>query len=508
MSFFDALYPHQKEVIEKTSQNSKGIICLPTGTGKTFCEAAVALKHVLDNPGFSLIVVAAPRIILTYQLLSEFYKCFMSFHQDVRYTFLHSGGPDQSSELESLRLRANAEGANIPFSDIPSHISHVALAEYIQTAKQANLPVIVFSTYHSLEKIEDARKAANCEIDVLLNDEAHYLTQEEFYGVFGLVQARRTYSFTATMQFSTTVNGRGMNNVGLFGPQLVVMRPREAIKAGLMVRPRLHFINTKETYNYDDYQKSIDKIIHESFSHHEKFIHVQPKLLVSVRGTQDMLKFSRSEYYRLLRNDGVEIYMISSHAEIGNDINGQRVKRQEFLRRLKVAGENPEQKILVLHYDILTEGIDVSGFTGILPLRIIGKSKFMQTYGRAARLDPSDRQRIRSGGITPDCLDKMVKPFSYIIIPNITNQDDDYKSNFTSLVTELRDYDFSPFELVLLSEAPRGIPEQVPLDNITDIDKKLPSLGKIITDIISQVESAKIAAMDSLAYLFFAMDED
>jgi superfamily II DNA or RNA helicase len=509
MDFFENLYPHQKEVLEKTSKHSKGVVCLPTGTGKTFCEAVIALTHVKQSPGFSLIVVNAPRIILTYQLLREFYTCFTEQGVDARYGFLHSGGPGDEAELESIRMNANLEGSDISFAHIPSHVSPIDLADYITLCRNSNLPVIIFSTYHSAEKIELTRNRVGCEIDIMINDEAHYLVQEEFYRILGVIEARRTYFFTATMTYSKTVNGRGMNNDSVFGGVLYQMSPRKAIELGLMVRPRLHFINTVESYTYQDYQKSIAKIIFESFDHHKTVIKsVSPKLLVSVRGTQDIVNFKKSEFYTQLRENGVDVYAISSHSDIGNDINGRKLRRQEFLKELKLAGETPQKQILVLHYDILSEGIDVSGFTGILPLRIIGKSKFLQTYGRAARLHPEDRINIISGTITPECLDKMQKPFAYIIIPNIVHEDDEYKSNFTSLVMELREYASTPFEILLLTESARGIPEQVPLDNITDIEKKIPQLGKIITEIISEVESARVAAMNSLTYLFFSMDDE
>ena len=74
--------------------------------------------------------------------------------------------------------------------------------------------------------------------------------------------------------------------------------------------------------------------------------------------------------------------LFASNDEIGNFINGVRTRRDDFLRRLKEDGTNPEKRLIVLDYDILAEGIDVSGFSGIMPLRTLNKSKFLQTYGR------------------------------------------------------------------------------------------------------------------------------
>jgi superfamily II DNA or RNA helicase len=47
-----------------------------------------------------------------------------------------------------------------------------------------------------------------------------------------------------------------------------------------------------------------------------------------------------------------------------------------------------------MHYDILTEGIDLPNITGILPLRELNKVKFLQTAGRAARIFHGDRETL------------------------------------------------------------------------------------------------------------------
>ena len=35
------LYDYQKEAVAATDKNKKGIVCMPTGTGKTFVQASV-----------------------------------------------------------------------------------------------------------------------------------------------------------------------------------------------------------------------------------------------------------------------------------------------------------------------------------------------------------------------------------------------------------------------------------------------------------------------------------
>ena len=67
-------------------------------------------------------------------------------------------------------------------------------------------------------------------------------------------------------------------------------------------------------------------------------------------------------------------------------------------------------------------GIDISGFTGILPLRSLSDSKFFQTYGRAARLDLRDRKKLEEGLLDPTKVDGFIKKYAWIIIPEIIHE--------------------------------------------------------------------------------------
>ena len=89
----------------------------------------------------------------------------------------------------------------------------------------------------------------------------------------------------------------------------------------------------------------------------------QPKMLVSVKGVGDIEKFFQTKEYKGLIRTGVKIYAVASDDKIGNNINGEKVNRREFLNRLKEDGKNPAQQIIILHYDILSEGIDVPGLS-------------------------------------------------------------------------------------------------------------------------------------------------
>ena len=99
MKALDKLYQYQKEAVSTTFFNNKGIIILPTGTGKTFCQASIIANDVIMNRNqFRMYVINAPRILLTFQLLKEVYSFLTLEGIEARYMFVHSGGKTDEKE--------------------------------------------------------------------------------------------------------------------------------------------------------------------------------------------------------------------------------------------------------------------------------------------------------------------------------------------------------------------------------------------------------------------------
>jgi superfamily II DNA or RNA helicase len=500
-SVLSKLYKYQYDIVQQSLLHDKGIFCIPTGTGKSFCESAIIADDIINNTGFNMYVINAPRIVLTYQLLKEVYNFLSQANIEARFMFVHSGGKINEQDLEDIRIKANIDGANIPFAEIESGTNPYDIRKMIIKAKRQNLPLIFFSTYNSANRIEEARQGLQ-PISIVLNDEAHYLVQEQFHDILRILQSKRCYFFTATTISTSSDCGTGMNNVDAYGEVLYSMTPIEAIQLGKMVRPRLHFIITDNVYNADDYNKSLNKIIKDSFKQHgEILVKTSPKLLVSAKGTQDIVNFIKSKEYKELIQSGVDIYAVASNDNIGNNINGEQVRRQDFLKRLKLDGQNPNKKLIVLHYDILSEGIDVSGFSGIMPLRTLSKSKFLQTYGRAARLDDDDRYKIDSKLITPHNLELMNKPFGYVLIPNIYTGNFDDKDNIVNLINELRSYGFKPNEDIICSSITHGISEINQPDTLNELSRTHPQLGRTIEYIQAELEAETDAKLDKFDLL-------
>jgi predicted helicase len=496
------LYDYQVDAVNSTYTNDRGILVLPTGTGKTMIQSAIIERDIIIFPNqFRMYVVNAPRIILTYQLLREVYGFMVSRGIECRYHFTHSGTPVDERDLEDMRIQSNLDGNNIPFSEIDSSTSSTRLTDTINKCLELNIPLIIFSTYNSAERIEDARLHTNTNISIILNDEAHYLVQERFNPILDRLPSDRTYFFTATTRITSSDEGRGMNNINRYGDVIYTLLPREAIERGKMIRPRIHHIKTEGVRTSEDYDNSFNLVILNSFKQHKEHLNnnhkeLSPKILVSTRGANDIKNFLLSTEYTELRNSGVDVFAISSNQEVGNDVNGEKVKRQEFLKRLRDYGKDVSREMLILHFDILTEGIDVPGITTIMPLRELNKSRFIQTFGRCARVDIRDRVRLDSGEIGANDLDSMVKPYAYVILPYLTQTNKDDSDGMKNIIYELRQFVFNSSELVVNEFDARGISEDEGLDTFNELNRRNGSSTEIIKGMFSEFEKKEYADLN------------
>jgi hypothetical protein len=297
------------------------------------------------------------------------------------------------------------------------------------------------------------------------------------------------------------------------------MTPKQAIDFGRMVRPRLHFIETKkighQTTENNNFiieqtwiqhlyvlnnqitdQNSIDvdtgKKIHR-FDNDFEFT-VMPKLLIASNGTKDIERFLNSSTYEVLLKNDVNIFTISS-IKGHTRHNDEHLDRAVFLSRLKEYCNDDTKQVLVMHYDILSEGIDVSGFTGVLLLRGLSLSKLVQTFGRIARVHPLDRS-----GIDSKTLDTMefnpinwFKPYAWVVIPNLSYEDSEKTVKLTTMLNELRSYDFRPDQSIVFDDDPDGYEDE----EITDLpgkkQKKKDKAGDVIEGYLAWIEAEKLA---------------
>jgi superfamily II DNA or RNA helicase len=493
------LRDYQEEAVKVSLSSNKGIICLPTGSGKTRIQSEILLKDSAKKKGHRVYLVLAPRIVLSYQLLKEYFTDFNNAKAKFWYAGLHSGGSVEIREFEEFR------DGDIEFQDIIVTTSSNDIRIEIDKARDLDLPIVIFGTYHSAERASLAMNGGA--FDCVICDEAHYLVSDQFEGLVKIdgINSRRTIFFTATMQTTTSDTGKGMNNVSRFGRVLLERIPRQMIDAGYMVRPRMHIIRFDRELCKTELVNNAGKIVSEAFSQHEYIARRTGKVFVTCTGTPMIQSILSSQDIRnLKRRRGVSVYAVASDPEIGNQIDGVRYNRQEFLRRLREDGKNISKEMIILHIDILTEGIDVPGITGILPFRSLRKSKFIQTLGRASRMSPDDLESFRDGEYTYKDLDKMMKPYSWIMIPDIEGEDT--SQDIRELVRELRTYTFDPGEDIFISNEHGKMPPVILMDPQSEVDTRSPALREVLKELHHEFEEEIIARYMGEATLESVLD--
>ena len=317
--------------------------------------------------------------MLSYQLLTEFQKVMYNNRVDVRYMCAHSGNNETETD-DIAKLRINN---GISYSEIISTTNQKDILRQINLAKKEDRPIVIFSTYHSSERVIEG--VGKRQVNVVYCDEAHHLVRSDFNVFLKKIKTNNMFFFTATEKYTDSDLGYGMNNSNDYGRVLYSMTPRVAIDRGLMLRPRLHIIRTKDYHSETDLDKSFSNVVLQSFRQHSYALDSQnAKLLVVVREIDDIKRFINSKECDSLRRSGVDVFAVASDNTIGNWINGVFFDRGKFLDKLQTTGSDPSKRMVVFHYDILTEGIDTI-FTGVLPFKSLSKTKFTQSSAVIAK---------------------------------------------------------------------------------------------------------------------------
>ena len=79
-------------------------------------------------------------------------------------------------------------------------------------------------------------------------------------------------------------------------------------------------------------------------------------------------------------------------SKTGAVINGIKVSREEFFKTLRTWGKDDDQKFIVMHHSILSEGISVPGLEAALFLRNMDFITISQTIGRVIRKGNEQKQ--------------------------------------------------------------------------------------------------------------------
>ena len=349
------LHDHQLRVIDKLNKHQRGQVIVPTGGGKTLCMITDA-KCELQGEKQTLVVVA-PRILLAQQLSSDFLE-----HLDdpVKVMHVHSGDSHHYSTTNSKKI----------FKWVEEYWNHNK---------------IIFTTYHSLHKIQEA----GIPVNTIYFDEAHNSVQRHFhpatrfYASLGNV---RCYFFTATPKHSYSDEDQGMNNEYVYGKVLEQVPAPELVDKDIILPPKvvvkeLDMIKDRKPTAEDDADNILATLDEQNVS----------KILICARRTTQITNLiSDSKLTLELYARGYNWMYITS--KTGAVINGIKVSREEFFKTLRTWGKDDDQKFIVMHHSILSEGISVPGLEAALFLRNMDFITISQTIGRVIRKGNEQKQ--------------------------------------------------------------------------------------------------------------------
>ena len=324
---------------------------------------------------------------------------------------------------------------------------------------------MISCTYQSADAILDAERLIGKKIiDLQINDEAQYLVSTEFQQYHAV--GKRVVSFTATERVTEedengVCSGLGMNNEERFGPRLFWRTPRQMVDAGEMVPPAVHVVDVLDATDDDlgnDYA-CLAKCIESAYHEHDSVVQersggeLSGKMMVICEGCRSLAGIMGViDKMPLLKAGGVKIFALCSNYGIYFD--GERhpstnTRKEDFLVALKNLKDS--DRAIILQVDMLSEGIDVPGITGIMPFRNLGPNKFIQNLGRAARLNSTDRMKLYSGELLPTERSKFLKPYAWVIIPRLLKFSADAANRYRWLVRQMKtEYELGPGEFVIL----------------------------------------------------------
>ena len=347
------LRPHQKEAVNAMWDNNKGQVIIPTGGGKTICMIEDAMTNMeLINRGQTFVIVA-PRILLAEQLCKEFLELIDTTYTHVMH--VHSGETEFFSSTKPEKI-----------------------ALFNNTARSAGENCIIFTTYHSLHRIQEA----DIEVNTIYFDEAHNSVQRNFFPAteFFSHDADRCYFFTATPKHSLTIFKPGMNDGAVYGQVICNVPAPKLVEEGYILPPKVVVQQLPQgDFKQSDERNLLDTIDANSLN----------KILIAARSTKQIVRLvSQSDFCYELKERGYNWMYITS--KTGAIINGKKVSREEFFKTLNQWGQD-DTRFVVMHHSILSEGINVKGLEAVLFMRNMDYIGISQSIGRVIRLGGAEK---------------------------------------------------------------------------------------------------------------------
>jgi superfamily II DNA or RNA helicase len=377
------LRPHQERAHSAMEHHSKGQVLMTTGGGKTLTMIADAIRE-FSNSIPQTIVVVAPRIMLAEQLSAE----FLEHITNASVMHVHSGETHHYSTTN------------------PSKI--FAWNYHVKGHK------LIFTTYHSLIQVQ----RSGIDVNTIYFDEAHNSVQRHFFESTKHFSnhAQRCYFFTATPKHSAVTSKPGMNDGSVYGQVICQVSAPELVNGGYILPPQVqvHSMNVerdKEFAAERDCMTLLDTILNED--HMEKVLVAAPNTKVLMR------MLAETEFMTEVQSHGYDVLWIT--AKYGAFINNKKVGREVFFDTLTAWGKDSEKKFILLHYSILSEGINCPGLTSCVLMRNMDYIALAQTIGRVIRLHTDDSRRLSEGTLIPGQLKNYHKAYGFVHVPVYSN---------------------------------------------------------------------------------------
>lgn len=426
MEKIESLNSDQRELYNEIQKNDRLQVCIPTGAGKGYLMIVDLLNRIVNSRS-KIFTISSHRLMLNTQHLNDIFDTLSPLVGKVGFVFVGSSKYDSSKFQQNPELNKSLLKRKLSYIDIiSSTTSKKEVNELVANHLGCKRKVVILTTYHSLMTLSDI------DIDVIYNDEAHTLASDTeaslFKNNFESIRYKKCYFFTATPKDCVDeTESFLMNNESVFGKR-IGLTFKECVESGYVTNPVIHIAmpaNFSNEYEFKSIQ-NMSKFVIDTYMAHSKFISensfsdnsISAKILVKCPSVDEMWRLHKELIGKL---DGVKICAGASKNDIGvynHYIDSEGISdRSKYLERLQLFSD--VDRAIVLHYDTMSEGINVSGFTGVefLGGKLPTITKTLQNTGRATRLHKFDRDRLKSGEISTSDYSKWVKPYCSVIIP-------------------------------------------------------------------------------------------
>lgn len=498
---YHELDPHQEELFEAATElpYTDGVFISPTGSGKTFVIADTIYERASVDGG-RVFVVLEPKIQLAMQQVKSIYNRLEATNRvnsephPFRYMAVHSSKTSNDYLVQYVRDREWSI-ADLPTHQFTSTTSSVEIGKEVERAQESNQNIIIVSTYDSAKRIEQA----GIDVTHVFGDEAHHLVENEHHEVLDFFDAPY-HHWTATPRYTGSDEGHGMNNTEKFGHVSGRITMERIVNEGVIAKPRLNLVRGMGT-NESSIENKYSTVVTIADDQEDR-IEYPPKIVFNCSGRDELHALAQAA----AEDERFDDYLVaaissedSSSEDYGSWINGEKVNRSDWLEIVKMKNnekydivDDDTEKVVIFHYDVVSEGIDVPGISATVLFRSIGsKGKDLQILGRAQRLLKGER------GLDPE---NRLKTHADIYIPIIEEPFDDgqdmnsqfetYKQLLYSLYSE--EINIDPTEIRAVTQATGNTDEDDengPLDMTCpkEISEILPGEVNDLADVHNEV---------------------